>query len=161
MENMELLLAEHEPDIVSVVEHWCDQENVKTMTIPGYIQADSYCRPNRAHGGSMIYVKTGLQTKNLFVSRFSEEMECEISGTIVTVHNIRMSVLSVYRPCSGNVEIFLDRISLALDHCYNSADRFFLCGDLNIDFFKSKCLNRKLLFDLFECYYLPITSNTP
>lgn len=161
MDILELFVHEKKPDIISVVEHWCCSENVETMTIPGYFQAAYYCRPNREHGGSMIYVKAGHQVKSLCVSQFSEELECEICGIIVIAHNIRIGIVSVYRPGSGNVENFLERISLSLNHCYRSADLLFLCGDLNIDFLKVGCKSRILLLDLMECFNLKRSSNEP
>lgn len=161
LDNLELLLSERNPEIVSVVEHWCTCESVKTMTVPGYVQADHYCRPNRIHGGSMIYVRAGVRVKNLCVSGFSEEMECEISGTIVMTGKVKLGILSVYRPCSGNFEIFLERLSYTLNYCINLTDHMFVCGDLNVDFLKINCRNRKLFIDLLECYSLNVTSKDP
>lgn len=72
--------------------------------------------------------------KSLCVSQFSEELECEICGIIAIAHDIRIGLVSVCRPGSSDVENFLERISLSLNHCYRSADSLFLCRDLNIDF---------------------------
>lgn len=158
---IELLLAEKNPDIVSVAEHWCSSESVKMMSIPGYFQADYYCRANRAHGGTMIYVKSGLQVKNLCVSKFSVELECEMCGIVTTAGDCKLGIISVYRPCSGNFVIFLERLSCALIHCINSVDVIFVCGDLNVDFLTPNSTNCKLLIDLLNCFSLSTSSRDP
>lgn len=127
LDRLELLLVEQDPIIVSVVEHWCNSDNVKTMMIPGFFLADYYCRPHRAHGGSMIYVRNGVKTKKLCVSAFSEEMHCEISGTIVETDNQQIGILSVYRPCSGSVDVFLDRLSY---YCVRGQSIMFFCVEI-------------------------------
>lgn len=77
------------------------------MIIPGYILADDYCRPNLIHGVSMIYIKAGV----LRVSAFSDEMECDVSGVILMDGSVKLGILSIYRPCSGDFETFLETLS--------------------------------------------------
>lgn len=161
MDALELFLTDEKPDVLSLAEHWCNPYSVKTMTLPGYILADYYCRPSRAHGGSMVYIRAGLSVRNLSVSRFSEEMECEISGILVVACDVKIAIISVYRPGSGDFEIFLDRISVALNYCITSADVIFVCGDLNVDFLKIDSANRKLLVDLMNCFNMNVSSNDP
>lgn len=161
MENLELLFADKNPDIVSVVEHWCNSDSVKSMVIPGYIQANYYCRSNRIHGGSMIYVKTGMKMKNLGVSLYSVEMDFEVCGTIVMADNIRFGIISVYRPCSGNFDVFLDSMFYTINYSLKFVDTIFVCGDLNIDFLKKNCQMCKKFVDLLECFGLSVSSQLP
>lgn len=109
----------------------------------------------------MVYVRDGVEMKKLCVSRLSQEMQFEVSGTIVLVQKVRLVVLSVYRPCSGDFGIFLDAMSSTLDYCTSVADKIFVCGDLNVDFFNSSCPNLKLFLDLLECFNLNISSREP
>lgn len=86
-------------------------------------------------------------------------MHVEICATEISIENNRVAILSVYRPCSGNVNIFFDALFSALQSCLDHVDYIFLCGDLNIDYLKSNCNSRKLLIDLLDCFNLKITSN--
>ncbi|XP_045462516.1 uncharacterized protein LOC123672463 [Harmonia axyridis] len=58
--NLELLLAEERPSIVSIVEHWCSAEKLSSYCIYGYVQAASYCRLNYGHGGTVLLVRADL-----------------------------------------------------------------------------------------------------
>lgn len=157
LDALEVLFSEHQPDIVSISEHWCSPESVLTMNIPGYQRLDFYCRPNRAHGGSMVYVRSELKVEKLRVSQFSEEMQFEVCGVKMHTHEMRFIVLSVYRPCSGDFELFLDRISHTLNYCYRPGDVMFVCGDLNIDFLKDSSLNHILFLDFLGCFSLHVS----
>lgn len=161
LDILELLFSEACPDIVSVVEHWCTSDSVKTMTIAGYTLTDYYCRPQREHGGSLIYVRNDVLVRNLSVSVFSDEMNFEVSGTIVMANDIRVGIISVYRPGSGDFEVFLDRLSYTLNHCSKLVDVIFVCGDLNVNYLKVDCTNRKLFIDLLDCFHLRLTSQEP
>lgn len=55
----------------------------------------------------MIYIKAGV----LRVSAFSDEMECDVSGVILMDGSVKLGILSIYRPCSGDFETFLETLS--------------------------------------------------
>ncbi|XP_045477990.1 uncharacterized protein LOC123683137 [Harmonia axyridis] len=101
LNSLEVLLEEKHPDVLSVSEHWCKEDGVTSMVLPGYTLADYFCRSSREHGGSLLYTRNGLEVKRLKVSEFSVEMHVEICGIVVTVGDASFSVLSVYRPCTG------------------------------------------------------------
>lgn len=157
LENLEILFEEKNPDVISVVEHWCNKDSIGAMVIPGYIQADCFCRSYREHGGSMLLCKAGLKFKNLLLSEFSEEMHIEICGIEVSFRNARLGILSIYRPCNGDIDLFFDKLHYALQACFNVVDFIFLCGDFNIDYFRQDCKNKKLT-DLLLCFGLGVTS---
>ncbi|KAK9873034.1 hypothetical protein WA026_020767 [Henosepilachna vigintioctopunctata] len=108
------------------------------MSITGYEQADYFCRPPKKHGGTMIYVKSGLQISPLDISRFSEEVHCEVCGIRVTTQN----------HISYN----------ALEYCCARTDVMFLCDDLNVNYLDSCSNDRKLLSDLLGCFNLTVSS---
>lgn len=159
--RLTLLLEEELPDIVSVAEHWCDVDNMRTMAIPGYTLISSFCRPSRKHGGSAIYAKIGLQMGDLGVSNYSVEMECEFCAAKCVIGGVRVGVISAYRPPSGSFQVFLSKISYLLQHSQSIVDCIFLCGDFNIDFLNNGCRLKPLLIDLFNCFNLNITNSEP
>lgn len=73
----------------------------------------------------MIHIRSGLSVRKLSVSRISVELKCEISGILVIAIEIRLVIIKVYRPCSGDIKVFLGSVSLALNYCINSTDVFF------------------------------------
>ncbi|KAK9883509.1 hypothetical protein WA026_001685 [Henosepilachna vigintioctopunctata] len=105
----------------------------RTLVV-GYEQADYFCRPPKKHGGTMIYVKSGLQISPLDISRFSEEVHCEVCGIRVTTQN---------------------------QYCSARTDVMFLCGDLNVNYLDSCSNDRKLLSDLLGCFNLTVSSLLP
>lgn len=154
-------MVEENPDVVSIAEHWCNIENIGMMSIPGYIQPASFCRPTRKHGGTMIFVKNDLQVKTLDISAFSEEMQCEVCGIKLLIHGLRVGVISVYRRPSGDIVNFLDKLAFILQYSSKIVDRIILCGDFNVDLLITNCSNRKLLLDLFDCFGLRVTNHEP
>ncbi|KAK9882180.1 hypothetical protein WA026_019694 [Henosepilachna vigintioctopunctata] len=89
----------------------------------------------------MIYVKSGLQISPLDISRFSEEVHCEVCGIRVTTQN----------------HILYN----ALEYCSARTDVMFLCGDLNVNYLDSCSNDRKLLSDLLGCFNLTVSSLLP
>ncbi|KAK9871621.1 hypothetical protein WA026_013002 [Henosepilachna vigintioctopunctata] len=89
----------------------------------------------------MIYVKSGLQISPLDISRFSEEVHCEVCGIRVTTQN----------------HILYN----GLEYCSARTDVMFLCGDLNVNYLDSCSNDRKLLSDLLGCFNLTVSSLLP
>lgn len=106
LDNPEVFLTQEYPDLISMVEHWCSGETIDLMKLPGYQQADFFCRSMKEHGGTVLYVRSNIQVKKLQVSGFSEELHFEASGIKVLFHNLKLGIISIYRPPTGNTIIF-------------------------------------------------------
>ncbi|KAL3270538.1 hypothetical protein HHI36_021076, partial [Cryptolaemus montrouzieri] len=100
MNSLEVLLADEQPDIVSIVEHWCSVDNLRVMYIPGYVQSASFCWPSCEHGGVVIYIEPQIQAIDIGISELSEEMKFEFSAVKLTIGGVKMRVVSAYRPPS-------------------------------------------------------------
>lgn len=160
IENLEVFLSSRSPDIVSLVEHWCSLDSLPTATILGYKQAATFCRQEHKHGGTMIYTKSDIESKELKVTDLSVELQCEFCAVRMYFQSTTFTVVSVYRPPSGNFELFLKQFSYVLARCNNEKDITFVCGDLNLDFRKSS-LQKQLLLDLLDSYKLKVASGGP
>lgn len=157
---MEVLLDEETPDIVSVVEHWCSQDNIDYMTTPGYKLVTSFCRAHHIHGGCAIYAKNNLEVRKLDFSEYSEEMICECVGIKLTLNNKSACVISVYRPPNDACfQVFLFKLYLLLEKVSKN-DYIFICGDLNIDYLVES-MQKHLLVDLLLGYNLHVSSSSP
>lgn len=159
LDNLEVFLTQEYPDVISMVEHWCSGETIDLMKLPGYQQADFFCRSMKEHGGTVLYVRSNIQVKKLPVSGFSEELHFEVSGIKVLFHNMKLGIISIYRPPTGNINIFFEKLTAVLYSCGQMFDNLFVCGDLNIDFLKSDCNIKRSLSDLLYCFNLHVTSH--
>lgn len=161
IDSISVLLEAMNPDVISVVEHWCSDESLSVVVLPGYDRAASFCRSKREHGGSAIFTRIGLVPRDLQVTKMSEEMECESCAVKINIGQNHFTIISVYRPPSGNLEIFLEKLSSILQHCERKNDIVFLCGDLNINYLIDSSRSKQLLDDLLKCFNLKITSLCP
>lgn len=159
--NLELLLAEERPSIVSIVEHWCSAEKLSSYCIYGYVQAASYCRLNYGHGGTVLLVRADLLVSDIGISKMSVEKQIEFCGVKVNNYGRKYCFISAYRVPDSDFDLFLERLSFVLQHCLKLADIIFLCGDLNINYLMSTCPRKQLLDDLLQCFDLRVTSSDP
>lgn len=136
--QLEVFTDLEKPDILSIAEHWCDKIEIAFMNLENYVLAASYCRPTRMHGGTVIYLKNTQQFKNIpQIEEFSLEMHCEFCAINLKYMSKSICVVSVYRPPTGDIELFCKMFTYVLNYCYTGSISVFICGDLNIDYFKS------------------------
>lgn len=154
-------MAEEQPDILSIVEHWCVEENIKLMILPGYVQVAYFCRLSHRNGGTAVYVKNGLKASDFNVSNLSEEMNCEICGVKIIANNLKLGVFSIYRSPMNDILAFLDKLTYVLQQCIHRVDSMFLCGDFNIDINKIDSKTKNLFVDFLNCFDFKITCFEP
>lgn len=114
LDGLGVLVEEIDLDMISLVEHWCDMDSVSVVSISGYVRVDYFCHVQRQHAGSMIFTKAGLQVKKLFVSDFSIEIHMEMCDIVASVDNACLGIISIYRPCTGNLGFFFEKLFCAL-----------------------------------------------
>uniref|UniRef100_A0A1Y1L5T1 Endonuclease/exonuclease/phosphatase domain-containing protein n=1 Tax=Photinus pyralis TaxID=7054 RepID=A0A1Y1L5T1_PHOPY len=96
------------------------------------ILVNSFCRENRIHGGSLIYVKPIHNCISVpRITALSSEMHCEISCVYLPV--LEAVVLCIYRSPQGDFKIFSSTMEKALRQCVKYR---YVCvaGDFNINF---------------------------
>lgn len=130
------------------------------MSINGHIQVASFCRKHYVHGGVVLYARTGLQVKDVEISKFSLEKQFEFCG-VMTLRSFSYCVISANRVPDGDFILFMDRLTFILQHCIKLADVLFLCGDLNINYLNQTCERKQFLDDLLYCFDLRVTSLEP
>lgn len=120
------------------MEHWSTPLQIPSISLKGYTMAASYCRPTRQHGGTAIYVRSCYTFEEIeHVKKFTIELQCEFCA--ITLKNVssNISIVSVYRPPGGNLELFFNTLSYVLDFCLTGSKTIFICGDFNINYFDS------------------------
>jgi len=65
--ELEILLETeiNNAEVISFTEHWLNCHNIYAININHFTLANAFCRKNSDHGGSRIFVKKGVMTKDL------------------------------------------------------------------------------------------------
>jgi predicted outer membrane repeat protein len=67
-------------DVLCLTEHWQSDQKMKGINISEFKLVRAFCRNSSEHGGSGIYVKKGLETKEVnYFQGISEEniLKCQ------------------------------------------------------------------------------------
>lgn len=161
LNQITLHLHEKQADFATLNEHWLRKEVINKCIIKGYNIASIFCRNNNIHGGTLILVNDQISYKERIDLRMlSVEMHVEIAA--IEIQKYKTTVVSVYRPPSGDFDLFLMKINILLSIIENeiATENVIVAGDFNINFTQlSK--NRNRLIDCFRSYNLHITTNEP
>ncbi|KAG5867181.1 hypothetical protein JTB14_003187 [Gonioctena quinquepunctata] len=110
------------------------------------------------HGGVAVFCKNRFKTETIeLCSELSRSNIFECTGIELEVTNIRIIV--IYRPPSGNIDIFLQLFETLLDSMTMS-DGKIIIGDFNIDFSTENVQTRHIAY-LLESNNMTSTIFTP
>lgn len=136
-----------------VTEHWKTVEQLKTISINNYDLAGQWCIGENQHGGAAVYVRRGV--KHIHRSELSKcsvqgEMECAVVEC--ELHNRKYILVSIYRPCNGNKEIFFDLLEGLLIAINKENKIIIIGGDFNIELREENRFRTELIsiFDSFS-----------
>lgn len=138
VDEINQLLRQHTGCVVlCITEHWKSDSQLQNYGIENFCLVSSVCRSKDRHGGSAIYIRDdleGVEITNL--CQMSILGQCECSVVSCRMGGNQLVVLSVYRPTSGNTEVFkerLEEILLALNGAVSEEAAIIIAGDLNIE----------------------------
>lgn len=80
----------------------------------------------------------------------SDELNCEVSA--IDVEKLR--IMTVYRSPNGDFNIFIEKISIALDILIKSNKLIFVTGDFNVQFQNVNDRNAQVLINIFSSFGL-------
>jgi len=132
-----------------MTEHWLSEQENSSVNLNGYNKASVYCRKEKSKGGSVIFIKSGIDYETISVDEWTNDLDFEIS--VVKVGNI--FVFCIYRSPQGNVNNFLANLEELLKKHSLNKKKIIICGDFNIDFLGKnikKISEKKKLCDLFD-----------
>lgn len=141
-------------DFISVNEHWLSTVALKEIVIDEYKLIAEYCRTYKIHGGVGIYSHRNLSCTPIDLSHFCLEVDFEVA----VLRYGKLIVVSVYRSPSGSFDIFMYKLSLALDYLFCQTP--IIVGDFNVHFDTSSVVAARLT-NLFLSYGLYRLSNVP
>lgn len=149
IEQLSLFLEKYKFDVICLSEHWQNYSNLKMINIIGHSLASQFCRKVHLHGGVAIYLKNNVKVKELDLSDFNRELHSEFCGILVPA--IKTIIITLYRSCTGDVNIFLSNLEGLLCKFLANESKLILLGDFNIDFLAntSVMFELKCLFDSF------------
>ena len=148
------------PHLLCFTEHHLRDYEIINTYIEGYNLGTKYCRKNRKQGGVAIFVHETLAYSTIEFPKNSNEQEFEVCAIKLQISLMKIYVLSVYRPPTGNVSYFLGLIETILNQLYNNSTNIIICGDININYLDNT-KNKRQLDALLASYGLLSIVNFP
>jgi hypothetical protein len=123
----------HNIDVLCFTEHWIKEDYLTTIQIDQYKLVSHYGRKNNNHGGSRIYVKKSICTKDVkCLQDISVEKDFEMSVSEVVTYGY--IIVCIYRSPDGNFRVFLKNLELVIQKIQSKKKKIVLCGDWNLNF---------------------------
>jgi exonuclease III len=159
--DLEVLLCSElkHVDVICLTEHWQSNQKLNCTNIVGFRLVSVFCRSSSEHGGSGIFVKDDLKTKEIgYFAELSEEKIFEMS--LIELPGCKLCIRCIYRSPDGQFDKFLNKLELVIHKLLMKEKILILCGDWNIDFHHENS-NQKDLTDLLLRYNLINTVQSP
>jgi exonuclease III len=120
----------------------------------------AFNRKHRTHGGSCIYVRNNIPTKDIdYFPTLGEETNFGLSLTELIDH--KLYIVCIYRAPDGQIDIFINKLEILIHKLLTKNKALLLCGDWNIDILHNNNNNQKDLLDLLQRYNLVNTVQSP
>lgn len=140
-------------DILCFTEHWLKEDQLELTNIEHFELVSKFSRIRNEHGGSCIYVKEYVQTKELhYLQKLGKEKDFEIS--IVELLKDKIVVVCIYRSPDGDFYMFLKNLEVVIQKVQLKKKKLILCGDWNINFLDDSARLRELK-NCFSCIIWP------
>ena len=110
------LLEDLNVNILCLTEHWLSKDELFLLKIPGYYLVSFYCRNHGQHGGSAIFVRDNILTRNVStLCNLSSIYEFEMCCTYIESYNV-VCVVFYRAPNRNKVKFgtFLDNLIICL-----------------------------------------------
>jgi exonuclease III len=119
-------------EVLCLTEHWIQEDYLTTIQIDQYKPVSHFGRKTHKHGGSCIYVKKSICTKDVNFRDISVEKGFEMS--VVEVVTYGYFIVCIYRSPDGNFRLFLKNLELVIQKIQSKREKILLCGDWNLNF---------------------------
>lgn len=143
-DQLSLYLENKNVSVVCLSEHFFYEENANFIKLDRYKLCSYFCRKTNKRGGVAIFTKINLKCKPLDVSDFCSEFNAEFCGVELT--SIRIIVITVYRSCLGDFNVFLIKFEELLTYLSTKYKKIIILGDFNIHFEGSSTMLNDFLY---------------
>ena len=119
-------------DVLCFTKRWIKEDYLNLMQIEQYKLVSHFSRKKYNHGGSCIYVKKSICTKEVScLQGISVEKDFEMSMTEVVDYG--HIIVCIYRSPDSNLRIFLKYLKSVLQKIQLRSNKLLLCGDWNLN----------------------------
>jgi len=123
-------------EVLCFTEHWLNCHKIHAININNFTLANAFCRKNSDHGGSCIFVKQGIMTKELnSLNELREEKSFELS--VIELVRYANIVTCTYRSSDGKIDTFFNKLEMIIQKLTGKHKTLILCGDWNINFLQT------------------------
>ena len=123
-------------DVLCFTEHWLKMNQLDTIFIDQFKLVSSFSRSTRIGGGSSIFVKDFIRTKEVvYINRLGCESTFEVSAIEFTDFNL--IIVCIYISPDGNFAEFLSVLEAVICKEQSKGINLFLCGDWNVSFLQN------------------------
>lgn len=159
-DELEVFLDENKFDFLCINEHWLLNDEISCICLDNYKLVSHFSRTNAIHGGVAIY---GLKRYNCSPIKHVNSISSELHYESVGINYNDFQILTVYRSPNGDFNIFLEKLSLALETITskNKTKKIIVTGDFNVHFNTNE-RNTLLVLNIFISFgfYPIINQNT-
>jgi len=129
-----LLATDHSNiNILCFTEHWLAEVQLQVSNIDGFRLVSNFSRSHSASGGSCIFVRNTIETKDVnYLRNLGKEGVFEVSATELFTTNTILAC--IYRSPDSDFCTFLHTLELLISKVSSKGKYLVLCGDLNINF---------------------------
>lgn len=137
MPELELLCVEESLDVLCVCEHWLADEEITHYSNLADLKMVSHFSRHSSRGGVAIYLKDmpGISVNSLDLSKYCEEIHCELTG--ITIPELSLVVVAMYRSPNGSVDRFFELLELCLMYLLKLGLQIVVGTDHNINLLNS------------------------
>ena len=115
------------------IEHWVKADYLNLIQIDQYKLVSHFSRNMYDHGGSCIYVKKGIRTKELNCFKgIGAEKEFEMS--VIELVDYGCIIVCIYRSPDSNFWTFFKTLELTIQIAKVKRKKLLICGDWNPNF---------------------------
>jgi len=120
-------------DILCLTEHWMSEDHLNSVQIDQFKMVSSFSRSTRSGGGSCIFSKNFLRTKEV---EFLKDYGCENTFELSAIEFIDFNfvLICTYRSPDSNFDEFLQILEIVICKVQTRGLNLFLCGDWNVNF---------------------------
>lgn len=133
-EIFDILTSQNNIDVLCFSEHWLKSHEIDLVFFKGFKLASYFCRENKLHGGSAIFIKDKYSCKNVpSINSLAVEEIFEVSCCHVA--ELNSLIVCFYRvPNIANRSKFFELLNSLLSIAFSMNTDIIISGDFNIDF---------------------------
>ena len=140
------------PHVLILTETWFTENNL--YNIPNY-QSFHTVRSNRHSGGVSVYVRGGMEAKEIKSCSYAND-SIEVCTVEIVDGRDKFCVVAVYRPHCGTVLDFTSDIETILKNPNFKDHKYILAGDFNVRLDHESQENTIFVETLRSYYFLPV-----